>query len=816
MPVTYNFHLPEISCPSCVNIVMSALQSQTAFTLLNVQIDLDSQQLKITFEEDGLSEQEVLDWVENTTGFSCKPWSEIAAEMDVQAKINPRWFWGGAGVGIGLLWLIVPLIIGPLPWLAMIVLGLPSAALTIVLGLESFSKSGKMLSKGYLHMDTLFSISAITAIAISIAGLFVPGLPMMFDAGLLIFGFRHIGKAIREALERSMQLKAKFQDRAPKKAKRKNPITQEFEVVDVNDLNIGDIIEITEGMVIPVDGTVEIGTGLLDCSIEYGNKDFIRVEAGQPLSAGSILKEGAFTLRVSQRACDSLLARKDASIKKSMESSDQAIWKTKADRALNYFIPIVLGLALVSGVVTAFFFPMASVITCVTAILVSACPCTLGLIIGMIIHVGISKAADHGITFKSTRKLEEMDDITHVCFDLNGTLTTTEPQVIEAQACDGAIAETFYKYAALLEEHSNKSVGIAIYQYAKSKLSNQNTHPITLDHSNHSGVKAMIDNQQCMIGNAQFMRDHGVRLDGYLHRLLKTDETMMYVVCEKQILGHFILQRPLRPEAWRVVNALKNTGKTIHILTGSDQETANRYAKTLGIPLDRVHASLTSAGKVERINQLLKTGRVVMVGDEENDADALAASTIGIAMPVDGRSKRTNMNHDIAEAECKLDSLEPIVSGFEISHQTNSNIKWCLLFSWCYNLFALLLPPVLLFSTGMVLNPGIAAALMIVQTCMVMLQTFWFKHQGLEYLNAIGSNVNQEATSSYQSVNSTALFLQTGLGFKQNGSPKSLSQDTVLTKQNVPQIKLNVLRPFVESPPHNVVIPTQVARDLNI
>jgi len=783
MSITYCFSIPDIFCPTCVNAVTNLLKPTQSFwkritaffsnintnallskkitlngitiTILDVRVNLSCHQITVMTENTGLTDKDVMNLLNvelDAIGFPCCAITSEASKP--LTTINSRWLFGFAGVGAGIALLILPLITGPLSLFAMIFIGVPSVVLTLALGAESYKKAAKMLfNGGHLHMDTLFAVSSLTALVASIAALFIPGLPMMFEAGLLIFGFRHIGEAIRESMEQSMELKERFQDRAPKRVKK----VQEdlLEDVSIDDININDLISIEAGDLVPVDGVCEAGGGSLDRSIEYGSKDPVTLKLSDKISAGTILIDGSIRMRVTALARESLLARKDASIAKSLGAKDETTWKTEADKVLHYFIPMVFGLALLSGIVVECFFPLALAIESVVAVLVSACPCTLGLVTGMVIRVGMKKAADHNIEFKSTRKLEEVDQITHVGFDLNGTLTTIEPEVVESfhVSDTNCTYADFLKLALMLENDSNKAVGMAIHSYATTKISSSeiNLQTISINESNHSGVKATINDEKYVIGNKNMMIDNDISIKSYTHRPLKSDETIMYLVREQTILGHFILKRPLRTEAKDVVNALKKMGKQVHIFTGSDEETAMRYAEVLGIPADNVRFSMTSADKVKRIEELqeLKKYLVAMIGDGENDAEAIAASDFGVAMPTDGRS---NMNRQIADAESRISSLEPVVAAFEISKQTGMNIRQNLMFSWSYNIAALLLPVGLLLVTGIALSPGVGVALMILQTSLILLNTYWFKQRDLVCLKEARKEAALVESTSYGSI----------------------------------------------------------------
>ncbi len=740
MSTTYCFAIPDISCPTCVNAVTSTLKPSLltrinkTITILDVQVNLSCKQLTVVVNEGDLQADDVMTLLNvelGAIGFPCSKIISYASHASSNATINTSWLLGFAGVGLGLVLLILPLVLSPLSLVSMAYIGAASVALTLALGAKSYKKAAVLLfNGGYLHMDTLFAVSTLTALTASVAAFFIPGLPMMFEAGLLIFGFRHIGAAIRDSLERRMELKTRFQDRPGKIVKKvcRNGVVED---VPIDDITIGDLVLIEAGTMVPVDGVCETGTGLVYTTIDSGSLDPEWRNPASKLSAGMRLETGVIHMRVSAPASQSLLARMDASVNESLKAKETSSWETNADKMLHYFIPTVFALAILSGVIAGVFFTPAMAIQCIVAVLVSACPCTLGLVTGMAVQVGMKKAADHDMVFKSTKKLEEVDEIQHVVFDLHGTLTTSTP-VVTSFKPSMCTEEAFFKYLVMIEEHSKKAMGMAIYNYALHQATSAviKLTKNAIDDSNISGLKATINDENFVVGDAQMMKDNAIPLDET--QPLRSDETIIYLARGKDVLGYLILQRPLRREAGAVINALINMGKQVHICTGAEEHSAERYRRSLKIPVECLRFKMSPSGKVDYIATLQKNGaRVAMIGDEENDAPAIAQSDFGVAMPTDSDVNTTGR---LADAESKINSLYPIIAAFEVSQQTARNIQQNLMFSLSYNIAAMLLPVGLLFATGIALSPGVGVVLMILQTSLILLNTQRFKRQDLLYL----------------------------------------------------------------------------------
>ena len=750
MSTTHVFPI-AISCMDCVNVVHDCLNTtdqplvisfgDTSITLLHVNANFVDRTLTVTLAEDVDPSVvvELLNTKLEPCGFPCRETPPVI-----------HFFPGLAGVVSGLAFMMLPLIVGPLSLFAMAFFALASVALTLVLGRDSYTKAWKLLvNERKLHMDTLFSVSTLAAMSVSIAAFFIPGLPMMFEAGLLIFGFRHIGEAIRASLEQSMGLRARFQDLASQWVNRCEPHDHVSEV-SIHDINCNDIILIKAGEVVPVDGVcLEGSRGLLKTSIANGNLEPETIRQGVRLSAGMTLLEGAIRMKVSALASESLLARKDKSIAASLAKKEKASWETTADRVMHYFIPTVFLLAIVSGLVVGYFFSSALAIQCALSVLVSACPCTLGLVTGLAVKVGMKKALTQDVVFKSSRTLEEMETIQHVVFDLNGTLTTRTPEIRSFHIHDTRLRDKlFFDYFAALETHSSKAIAQVICKYHADHWRSELT-SCDIDVSHSSGIKGIIEGETYLCGNQTMMMEHGIMIPPSGLEL-NSDETIVYLARGDTVLGHIVLARPLRKEARDVVLALQKMGKQVYVSTGSTEDTALRYAASLGIPEANVRHSMSSSDKVDYIHQLKINGdKVAMIGDELNDADAITASDFGMAMPADGGS--LHLTRKLADAVSNIDSLHSIIAAFEISQQTVMNIKQNLKFSLAYNIAAMLLPAGLLLVTGITLSPGVGVALMILQTSLILLNTYRFKQQRLVCLEQAAVD---RVESSYESVRS--------------------------------------------------------------
>lgn len=745
----YVFSIPGIMCSSCVGTVNGRLKSQHTISLTplitieTAQASELTKQVTITIKENNVPVDVVMAAInaQLPAGLQCT--SQV-----LPSNVRMRVFFGLIGVVGGLALLILPFIMTGLPMLPIAII---STIITFILGASSYRKAASIFfMNGGLHMDTLFAVSTLTALGVSIAAFFVPGLPMMFEAGLLIFGFRHIGEAIRESLEKRMGFQMRFQDKAPKKV---NKVSSTGLVETLSaDLMAGDVFELTAGMISPVDATYLSGDGFISNDLNDGLDHLLSAKLCPKILAGMVVERGSIRLTVTQPVALSSLVRFDQ-LEKSLNHEKKSSWETKANQYLRYFIPGVFLLSAVSGVVVGLLFTPSLAILCAISVLVSACPCTLGLVTGLSVYVGMKKASDAGMNFNCTQELESAYQTDCVVWDLNGTLTTLRPEITSVVVEPNCDEHEFLSYCLSLESFSNKSIANSICEYAKARGISEKL-IVTQEHinkANHNGISATIEGVAYHLGNSQLMSDHNIAFE---EPVVEFDETAIYLARDGHVLGHIIVKRPLRAEAIVVVAALEAMGKRNYIFSGADGKTVKAYAKKLNIPEQNLKWGCTPESKVQYIEELQKDGhRVAMIGDEENDAPAIAAADFGVAMPVDG--KPYNMSQQQAKAVFTINSLEPILAAFEISLQTAKTIGQNLRFSILYNVIASLLSGGILLPLGIALNAGVGVFLMILQTCGILLNTYRFKQEKL--LDVVENDVK---TSSYSLMDNLGLSKQ--------------------------------------------------------
>lgn len=816
MSKTYVFYVRGMTCTSCSGMIESYLKSIYSERLEQFSVDVtvpDPKKTVITLADSETDNDAQEVWKQlkehiEDIGYNCEPYeylpfadqdqSEPVEEPEQPTNIiqkitawgekilSSHWFLGALGCSTGIALLIATLVSGGLPLVAMIPLAGLSVLLTTALGARSYYEAWKKLtvSRG-VTMDTLFAISTLTVIGVSIASFFVPWLPMMFEVGLLIYGFRHIGIAIENTIKEKIS-SAQFQDRAPKivKLSTKNGITE----TPLYQIKPDDVIIISPGEIIPVDG-ICIEESMIYDTIITGAILPRHFRPGDKVLAGMRLAIDAQPLKihVTKTAKESYLARLDAGIAQSI--NEKAPLEIKTERILTYFVPTVIALSVISGVIIGTFFTPALAIQCAISVLVSACPCTLGLIIPLAVKTGIHKAAENGVRFKNSKILQQAEQIDTVVFDLNGTLTQGIPKVKHFSVLAGAgLSENqLLDLCYTLEEKSAHPIGKAIYSYANKNIPHQfiATH---LNDSHHAGIEGTINNEHYTIGSLTLMREKGI-LTGEVEKYpdLEAGDSMVFIAKGNTLIGYIIITDPLRKDALQTVNALMAMGKDVHLCTGADEKTANRYAKALGIK--KVHAGCVATtmeqgdkSKTAYIKSLQNKGhKVAMVGDAANDTQAIAASDFGIAVLSTDSDELTEQQ---AGAIIQSGTLLPIVSAFTISKQTVSNIKQNLILSFSYNLVSVLLAGGLLVSIGFSLPPAIGVIIMAIQACSILLNVYHFKHQPLEHLQ---DETSKQEETPYSESSSTNIINRNMP--QNNAAPKHASTTAPPPKENLSEYK---------------------------
>ena len=449
------------------------------------------------------------------------------------------------------------------------------------------------------------------------------------------------------------------------------------QMIPINEVNVGDTLIVKPGEKIPLDGAITRGNSTIDESMLTGESMPITKVVEDEVVGATINMNGLIEVKVSKREEESVLA----SIIKAVEDAQgtKAPIQRMADKIANYFVPIVVGIAVLTFAVWIIFvnpgeFEVA--LTASIAVLVIACPCALGLATPTSIMVGTGRAAESGILFKGGEHLERTHEVDTIVFDKTGTVTKGEPVVTQFEGNE----ETLHLLASA-EANSEHPLAKAVVNYAESQDLNL-TEATTFEAVPGKGIKANVLGKELLIGNRILMKDSQVTIDLYDETVTKAEEqgsTAMFIAEDGKLTGMIAAADTIKDNAIEAVNLLKKSGKEIIMLTGDNQRVADAIAKEVGI--DRVYAQVLPDKKQEKIEELQAEGKnVAMVGDGINDAPALATANVGIAI-----GTGTEIAIEAADITILGGDLLLIPEAIQMSEATIRNIKQNLFWAFGYN-----------------------------------------------------------------------------------------------------------------------------------
>ncbi|MFT4058570.1 MAG: cation-translocating P-type ATPase [Legionella sp.] len=774
MSKTYVFYVDGMTCSSCSDIIETYINKHLASQALKIEkFDADFLENSVTIvlpenhpnlkisneaqnqEKKNRNNKDNANWLVlkaliEEAGFGCAP-----------PPLFSHWFQGVVGCIAGVSVLTICMMFNTLPLAAAIVMASFSVPLTLALGATSYYKAWNNLVKTHsLTMESLFALSTTIILIVSLLSLFAaPWLPMMFDSALFIYGFNHIGTAIKDTIKAKISTD-KFQAQAAKTVKQK--IANELIDTPIENIKPSDIIMVYPEEIIPLDGICENASSIYDTISTGGTLPRYYTQSQAVLAGMRLAKEtNPLEIRVSKNREDSYLSQREERIKQA--ALDKTPLENATKTALSYFIPAVIGISIVSAFIISIFFDPAIAIQCAASVLVSACPCTLGLIVPLAVRIGMYKAFDNGVQFQSSETLQQAEQIDTIIFDLNGTLTTGTPTVKQFTFFKDNAPFTeseLLRRCAALEKKSSHPIGKAIYTY--SVTNNNELEATEIDTKHHSGISGLVENRRYTMGSRTLMQHNKIPLpDVKMLPTLEAGEHLVYIACEQQIVGCMVMTDPLREDAKCTISALRAMNKEVHLCTGADEEVAKRFAQTLNI--EHVKANCSPQDKTKYIQKLrlMKNSRkIAMIGDAANDIEAIATSDFSIAINSEGSDKMTLAN---AGAIIHTGNLLAIASAFAISKQTVTNIKQNLSLSFAYNLGAVAVASGFLLRAGVALNPAVGVALMIFQACLILLNVFRFKEQPIPHLQEakqIPTTILDDFKSSYQRMHQCKKELQ--------------------------------------------------------
>ena len=598
------------------------------------------------------------------------------------------------------------------------------------IGRRFFVDGFKALSKGHPNMDSLVALGTSAAFLYSLYGTYhvLEGhahfaMNLYYESAGVILTLITLGKYFEDVSKgkTSMAIQT-LVGLAPKMA---TVLRDGQEVaVPVEEVQVGDLIRVKPGEKVPVDGVVTEGNSTVDESMLTGESIPVSKAVGDEVIGASLNKTGSFILKATKIGKDTALSQIIQLVEQA-QGSKAPIAKL-ADKVSGVFVPIVIVLALVSGLAWYFLGQESWVfaLTITISVLVIACPCALGLATPTAIMVGTGKGAENGILLKSGEALEEANHVNMVVFDKTGTITNGTPVVTDVVTADSTDADALIRLAASLEVASEHPLGEAIV--AKAKEQGAAFDEVTnFEAIPGFGIKGHVGETLVFLGNEKWMRENGlanVEMNEKANSFAEQGKTPLYIGYNDAVQGLIVVADTVKESSARAIQTLHEMGIQVAMMTGDHERTAQAIAAEVGI--DRVFSEVLPQDKANYVSKLQDEGYIVaMVGDGINDAPALAQAQVGIAI-----GTGTDVAIESADAVLMKSDLMDVPAMLKLSRATIRNIKENLFWAFAYNIIGIpFAMGVLHLFGGPLLNPMIAGAAMSFSSVSVVLNALRLK-----------------------------------------------------------------------------------------
>jgi P-type Cu+ transporter len=584
-------------------------------------------------------------------------------------------------------------------------------------GWPFFSRGVQSFAGWNLNMFTLIALGVGAAYGFSVVALLAPGLlphtmrhdgaaPVYFEASAVIIALVLLGQVLelRARAGTGAAIRALL-DLAPESAHRVSGSDEED--VPLEMVVEGDALRVKPGEKVPVDGVVSDGRSAVDESMLTGEPEPVAKEAGSKVSAGTINGTGSFLMRAEKVGAETMLARIVAMVSEAQRS--RAPIQRLADAVAGSFVPAVIAVAVVTFFVWLFAGPepaFAYALVNAISVLIIACPCALGLATPMSIMVGIGRGAGLGVLVKDAGALERLGNVDTVIVDKTGTLTEGHPKVVSIAAARGFDEQQVLALAAAIESRSEHPLAGAIIKAARER--NVVFGEVSdFESVTGAGVRGNIPDGQIVAGRREFLEQLNVFGVDAVENSSSPAGTQIWVAVGGRLAGRITLADALKSTTRDAVAALHNLGLKVVMLTGDNRGVAERIGHEAGI--DEIVAGASPARKKIHVDQLKSEGAVVaMAGDGINDAPALAAADVGIAMGTGADVAMQTAGVTLVKGD-----LRGIVQAIALSRATMRNIRQNLAFAFLYNALGVPIAAGVLYPIfGVLLSPIVASAAM--------------------------------------------------------------------------------------------------------
>ncbi len=729
-----------MTCASCAKAVERATRKLNGVTEANV--NYATEKLSISYEPSKIKVSDIKKAIEKA-GYKARE-EETTVDTDKERKEKEmkllwRKFIISIIFAVPLLYVSMGHMVGlPLPdfinpninpiafALTQLLLTLP----VIIAGNRFYTVGFKALFKRSPNMDSLIAIGTSAAVLYGVfatvkifGGHHEYAHDLYFESAAVIITLITLGKYL-EAVSKGKTSEAikKLMGLAPKTA---IVIRSGKEVeITIEEVEVGDVIVVKPGEKMPVDGEVVEGTTSVDESMLTGESIPVEKNVGDKIIGASINKNGNIKYKATKVGKDTALAQ-IIKLVEDAQGSKAPIAKL-ADVISGYFVPIVITLAVISGLAWYFIGGESEIfsLTIFISVLVIACPCALGLATPTAIMVGTGKGAEHGVLIKSGAALETAHKIKTIVFDKTGTITEGKPKVTDVVVTNGIKENDLLQLAASAEKGSEHPLGEAIVKGAEEKGLEFKKIDFFKAIPGH-GIEVKIDGKDILLGNRKLMVESKISLENLeatSHKLAGEGKTPMYIAINNKMAGIIAVADTVKENSKKAIEKLHQMGIEVAMITGDNKRTAEAIAKQVGI--DRVLAEVLPQDKANEVKKLQAEGKkVAMVGDGINDAPALAQADIGIAI-----GSGTDVAMESADIVLMRSDLMDVPTAIQLSKNTIKNIKENLFWAFGYNTLGIpIAMGVLHIFGGPLLNPMIAGAAMSLSSVSVLMNALRLK-----------------------------------------------------------------------------------------
>lgn len=736
--ISKTYPVTGLSCASCAARTESFVKNLPG--IINASVNFADASLRVEFNPEDITAQDIRKGV-RSIGYDI-----ITEETDNQSLREQahhdfliktrRNFTGAALLSTPLF--VIAMFFMNIPYANYIMMAL-ATPVVFWFGRQFFSGAVKQLKHRSANMDTLVALSTGIAYLYSSVITILPDLVrqrgisdhVYFEASAVIISFILLGRFLEEkakantssALKKLLGLQTKTVTIIrPDGSQDSIPVTE---------VNRGDILLVKPGNSVPVDGTLVSGRSFVDESMLTGEPLAVEKTEHDKVFAGTINQKGTFHFRADKVGDETLLSQIIKMVREAQGS--KAPVQKLVDRVAAVFVPVVITIALLSGIVwllaggeNALTHSLLAVVT----VLIIACPCALGLATPTAIMTGIGKGADHGILIRDAESLETAHRVNALVLDKTGTITLGEPAVKNLLWRNNGSEDVYGKILHSIQKNNDHPLAEPLVEFLENKGIKGSTLPLSLDAITGRGVRALIENSTYYVGNRSLMTEKNISIDEEILEASTQWEneakTVSYFSDSEQVFCAFAVSDRIRESSAEAIRQLHQMGVEVHMVTGDNRHAAAVMAAEAGI--DSFMAGALPQDKDDFITQLQEQGKVTaMAGDGINDSQALARSDVGIAM-----GKGSDIAMDVAKMTIVSSDLTRIPQAIRLSRQTVRTIKQNLFWAFIYNVIGIPIAAGILYPfTGFLLNPMIAGAAMALSSVSVVTNSLRIRHRPL-------------------------------------------------------------------------------------